>query len=154
MPPLLILLALFVGAPLVELYILIKVGEVIGAGITVLAVVGTAILGAWLIRAQGLSTQARLRQRLAMGEMPAMEMLEGAALLVAGVFLLTPGFVTDAFGFLLLIPPLRRALIRAAARRAVVVRGGDPNGGPGGGPRTFEGQAWPDDDDDPRFPRR
>ncbi|MFP4131683.1 MAG: FxsA family protein [Thiohalospira sp.] len=151
MPPLLILLALFVGAPLVELYILIKVGEVIGAGITVLAVIGTAVLGAWLIRAQGLSTQARLRQRLAMGEMPAMEVLEGAALLVAGVTLLTPGFVTDTFGFLLLIPPLRRALIRAAARRAVVVRGGQ---GPGGGPRTFEGQYWPDEDDDPRFPRR
>lgn len=151
MPPLLILLALFVGAPLVELYILIKVGEVIGAGVTVLAVIGTAVLGAWLIRAQGLSTQTRLRQRLAMGEMPAMEVLEGAALLVAGVTLLTPGFVTDALGFLLLIPPLRRALIRAAARRAVVVRGG---GGPGGGPRTFEGQAWSDEDDGPRFPRR
>ena len=159
MMPLLFLL-LFIGAPLLELYVLIKVGGAIGAGITVFLVVATAVLGVWLIRAQGVSTHTRLRRKLEQGEAPAMEVLEAAALLVAGGLLLAPGFITDTFGFILLVPPLRRTLIRTALRRAITVRTGGfrhGRGGPGGprGPRTFEGEAWSDDDDrdPPNFPR-
>lgn len=159
MMPLLLLL-LLIGAPLLELYVIIKVGGAIGAGITVFLVVATAILGIGLIRAQGVGTRERLQAKLARGEAPAMEVLEAAALLVAGGMLLAPGFITDTFGFILLVPPLRRLLIRAGVRHTASVRFGGFHDPRGGGPdprspRTFDGEAWSDDDDrdPPHFPR-
>tara|TARA_R110001606_G_scaffold346892_5_gene496050 strand:+ start:10286 stop:10702 length:417 start_codon:yes stop_codon:yes gene_type:complete len=97
---------------MIEIYLLIKVGSVIGAGWTVFAVIGTAVLGAGLLRIQGLSTLQRAQISLAKGEVPAVAMLEGVALAVSGVLLLTPGFFTDTLGFLLLIPVLRQSLIK------------------------------------------
>lgn len=107
-----ILLAIFFIVPLVEMYVLIKVGEVIGALPTIGLVVLTAVIGVALLRQQGLSTLTRGISRLQRGEMPAREMLEGLLLAVGGALLLTPGFVTDTFGFLLLVPWSRRAIAR------------------------------------------
>ena len=112
-----LLLALFLIIPLVEIYFLLKVGDIIGAGWTVFAVVGTAILGAGLLRVQGASTLLRAQTNALKGQLPAMEMMEGVALAASGLLLLTPGFVTDTIGFILLTPPLRRGLIKLAMKR-------------------------------------
>jgi UPF0716 protein FxsA len=97
----------------------VTVGGLIGAGWTVFLVVLTAVIGASLVRRQGINTLARSQDSLAKGELPAVELLEGAALLVAGALLLTPGFFTDGIGFLLLVPSLRRWLIRTWVLRAL-----------------------------------
>lgn len=129
-------LLLFVSIPLVELYTLIKVGSVIGALPTIGLSLLTAALGAALVRIQGVSVLLRVRAMLERGETPAFELIDGALLLVCGFALLLPGFFTDAIGFLLLIPPLRHALIR----RYVQVIAIDPvAGGPAAGPRVIEG---------------
>jgi UPF0716 protein FxsA len=150
MNPFSILLILFLAIPLVEIYLLIKVGGIIGALPTVFMVVFTAVLGAWLLRLQGFATMTRVRQTMAQGGIPAMEMLEGAVLLVAGALLLTPGFFTDAIGFLCLIPSLRRAVIRWMMGRFMMPPGGfGPGGGPthgSQGPRTIEGEYRREDD--------
>jgi len=108
---------IFLIVPLVEIYILIQVGQIIGAGWTILFVVSTAVIGIQLLKRQGLSTMMRAQQKMSSGEMPAQELLEGFALVIAGAFLLTPGFFTDAFGFLLLIPPTRHWMIRKLQAR-------------------------------------
>lgn len=110
----------FLLVPIVEIYLLIQVGQVIGAGWTVLLVVLTAVIGVWLLRIQGLSTLTRAQRRLQENELPAREMLEGVALVIAGAFLLTPGFATDTLGFLLLFPPTRIWLVSLAASRMVL----------------------------------
>jgi UPF0716 protein FxsA len=106
------LFILFLLVPLIEIYFLIKVGSIIGAGWTVFAVVGTAVLGAGLLRIQGLSTLQRAQLSINKGEVPAVAMLEGVALAISGVLLLTPGFFTDTLGFVLLIPVIRQSLIK------------------------------------------
>ncbi len=111
-----LLFGLFLVVPLVEIYFLLKVGDIIGVGWTVFAVVGTAILGAGLLRVQGASTLLRAQSNALKGQLPAMEMMEGVALAASGLLLLTPGFVTDTIGFILLTPPLRRGLIRLAMK--------------------------------------
>ncbi len=116
---------LFLLVPLIEIYFLIEIGGVVGAGLTIALVVLTAVLGAFLVRAQGFSTFARVQLQMARGESPAVELLEGLLLLVAGALLLTPGFFTDAVGFVFLVPPLRRKIItHALARRWHAAAGG------------------------------
>jgi len=122
MNPAIVFLALLIGAPLAELYVLIEVGSQIGALSTILISIFTAVLGAWLVRMQGLAVLFRVQQSLARGEPPALELMEGALLLVAGLVLLFPGFITDALGFLLLVPPLRRGLILRWLRRQDLLR--------------------------------
>lgn len=107
-----IFLLLFVLAPLIELYFLIQVGSVIGALPTILLSILTAAIGGYLVRVQGLSVLGRVHAMLDQGEMPALELLDGSVLLLCGFALLLPGFITDAVGFVLLIPPVRTALIR------------------------------------------
>ena len=119
MNPVAILLFLFLAIPLVEIYVLIKVGGVIGAPMTVFLVVFTAVLGAWLLRLQGFATLRRIQQTLQQGGLPAMELMEGALLLMAGALLLTPGFFTDAIGFACLVPGIRRALIARVMQRVL-----------------------------------
>jgi UPF0716 protein FxsA len=133
MPFVLILFILLVSVPLVEIYVLIQVGRVIGAGTTVVLVVFTAVLGAWLLRGQGLATVARARASLDQGQLPAQELVEGLILLLAGVLLLTPGFVTDALGFAALVPAVRHTLAGALAARLSIhaVPGRRPQPGPG-----------------------
>jgi len=114
------LFALFLAVPLIEIYLLIEVGQVIGAPLTIVAVVGTALLGAALARYQGMVTVTRLYTQMNTGELPTQTLFEGACLLVAGALLLTPGFFTDAVGFALLTPPLRRWAYRRLKERMVV----------------------------------
>ncbi len=106
------MLLAFLLIPLVEIYLLIHIGGVIGSLPTVFLVVFTAVLGALLLRYQGWVTLQNFRSTLSQGRLPAMEMMEGALLLVSGALLLTPGFFTDAIGFAFLVPPLRRFFIR------------------------------------------
>lgn len=126
------LLILFIVLPLIETWLLIKVGGIIGAVWTILAVISTAVIGSQLVRRQGLQTFASIQACQARGEMPAVPMLEGAALLLAGAFLVTPGFITDTLGFLLLVPPLRRHAARSILARAITIT---PAGTPGNAPR-------------------
>jgi UPF0716 protein FxsA len=135
-----LLFLLFLVVPLLEIYILIQVGGVIGALPTVAAVVGTALLGAILVRTQGLITLQRAQAAIDRGEPPALELLEGVVLLVAGALLLTPGFFTDALGFLCLVPSLRRKALQRLALRVLSHGHGPPGQGPGGGPRVIEGE--------------
>ena len=106
------LLAVFLLVPLAEIYWLLKVGGVLGALPTIALVVLTAVVGAALMRAQGFSTLQKVQHQLAIGEVPAVAMVEGAFILVAGALLLTPGFITDCIGFCCLFPLLRQSLIR------------------------------------------
>ena len=140
-----LLLLLFLVVPLAEIYLLIEVGSVIGAVATVGLVVLTAVVGAALMRAQGLATLLRARASMAKGELPALELLEGAVILVAGALLLTPGFITDATGFACLIPSVRQRLILAApALRPSAPRRDRAH--PGHGRRTLEGEFRRGDD--------
>lgn len=106
------LFILFLLVPLIEIYFLIQVGSVIGAAWTVFLVVATAVIGAGLLRLQGFSTLQRAQHTMAQGQLPAVAMLEGVALLFSGALLLTPGFFTDAVGFALLVPMIRQGLIK------------------------------------------
>ncbi len=110
------LLAAFIGVPLVEIAVFIQIGGWIGLGWTLTLVVLTAVLGTWQLRAQGLATLVRARNQIDRGALPARELFDGACLLVAGALLLTPGFVTDATGFLLFLPPVRDRLRELLAR--------------------------------------
>ncbi len=150
-----ILFFLFVAVPILEIYLLIKVGNVIGAPWTVALVILTAVIGASLLRQQGLATLTRVQSTLAQGGLPAMELMEGALLLFGGALLLTPGFFTDTIGFACLIPPVRRWLIARLLERGVAhVQAGfgdgfHPHGEPGErprGPHTIEGE-WKREDD-------
>ncbi|TVQ91591.1 MAG: FxsA family protein [Chromatiaceae bacterium] len=143
--PLLIFLFVFVGTPLVELYLLIRVGAVIGALPTIALSLLTAAIGGYLVRLQGLGVLMRVRAMLARDQLPALELLDGAVLLLTGFALLLPGFVTDIIGFLLLVPPLRQALIRRYVQvvPVTVVR---PGPDAESGPRVIEGSFRREDD--------
>jgi len=110
---------LFLVIPIIEIYLLIQVGQVIGAGWTIFLVVLTAVIGVALLKHQGLSTLNRAQLKMQQNELPAREILEGMGLVVAGALLLTPGFFTDAVGFFLLFPPTRILLVSAIASRLV-----------------------------------
>ncbi len=112
MPLLLILLLLFIVVPAVEIATFIQVGGRIGALPTILLTLFTAALGVWLVRLQGFLALADFQRAMAEGREPFTAMLAGGLLLLAGILLLIPGFVTDTIGFALLIPPLRRWLAR------------------------------------------
>lgn len=107
-----LLLLVFIGVPLAEIAVFIKVGEIIGIAATIALVVLTAIVGVALLRQQGLAVLARAQAALDAGELPVDSVIDGVCLLLAGAFLLTPGLLTDVAGFLLLIPAFRRGLAR------------------------------------------
>jgi UPF0716 protein FxsA len=132
----LILLAAFIGVPLLEIALFIEVGGWIGLGPTLALVVLTAVVGAWMMRRQGFAVLMRAQRQLADGVLPVVEVFEGLCLVIAGALLLTPGFFTDALGALLLVPAVRRWLYRQVRRRieAHVVQGpGDAGHRPAGG---------------------
>lgn len=110
--------------PIFEIYLLFQVGGMIGAGWTILIVIGTAILGASLLRQQGLATWTRLNQSMAQGQLPPTILVEGIFLLLAGAFLLTPGFFTDTVGFLFLLPVARKALAASLLSRGMFMAAG------------------------------
>lgn len=134
-----VLFTMFVIMPIVEIYVIIQVGQVIGAWWTIVLLVVDSIFGAWLIKHEGGRAWRDLRDALNSGRMPATELADGALILVGGTLMLTPGFVTDAFGILLILPftrPLfRRVLAAVVARRITVLDVGRPGPqSPGGGP--------------------
>jgi len=138
-----VLFLVFLLVPLVEIYILIEVGQIIGALPTITLCVATAVVGAGLLRHQGLATMNRARGNIDRGQVPAMEMLEGVALVIGGALLLTPGLATDGVGFCCLVPWTRRGLVRLALRRMQVrytPGGRGPGGGAGADRRTIEGE--------------
>lgn len=119
---------LFLIIPIIEIYFLIKVGEVIGALATIILVVLTAVIGAGLLRQQGLSTLARLQQNISQGKIPAQEIVEGVLLAVGGALLMTPGFVTDTIGFLCLLPFSRQFIATSIIKRSAMTVGATMGG--------------------------
>jgi len=109
---------------LTELWLIIQVGGRLGVGVTIAIVLATGLLGVTLLRRQGFKLIGQVQERLRSGEIPALEVFEGVALLIGGVLLLTPGFLTDAMGLLLLLPPLRRTLLRRFQDRIAILAGG------------------------------
>lgn len=126
------LLILFIAMPIIEIGMFIRVGGWLGMWLTLLIVVITAVLGAWMLRQQGASTMIEVQHRLQAGEMPAQQIIEGFLLLVGGGLLVTPGFVTDAMGFACLIPGSRRGLVSLFLTRS---KGGTVFMNTGGGSR-------------------
>ena len=132
-----ILFLLFLAAPLVEIYFLIQIGGYIGALPTILLCILTAAAGAILLRIQGIQTLFSAQQKLRQGEIPADDLLGGLILLISGVLLLTPGFITDVIGFLCLVPALRSLLILRLLRNASIkIRSRNI---------VIEGEYWADD---------
>lgn len=138
----LILLAVMIGVPILEIAVFIEAGERFGLWPTVGAVVVTAVIGTTLLRIQGLATLFRAQRNLDEGRLPMAEVFDGLCLLLAGALLLTPGFVTDSVGLMLFVPPLR-AVMRAWATRFLVHSGRvqmwDPGGPAPGAPRGDRG---------------
>jgi UPF0716 protein FxsA len=135
-------LILFIVVPLLELYVLIEVGSEIGALAVIGLLVAAAIAGGVLLRWQGLSLARRVRETLARGELPAVEMLEGTLLLFAGVLLLLPGFLSDIVAIALLLPWVRSLLIRRyATSRATHPADAGPRR-----PQIIEGEFRREDD--------
>ena len=111
------LLLLFIVVPVVELVLLIEIGQRVGTGATIALIMGTGIAGASLARQQGISTLARLRKDLDEGRLPAEAIVDGVLILVAAAVLITPGVLTDLFGFFCLVPACRRLFTRSLKRR-------------------------------------
>ncbi len=158
----LVLLLVMIAVPLMEIGVFIQVGGWIGLVPTLATVVITALIGTALLRHQGLSTLTKARDSLALGRFPVTEVFDGLCLLFAGALLLTPGFVTDAVGFLLFVPALR-IVLRQWLGRYLVASGrvqtwtdGQPDPRPGpAGPTVIEGdyEVDPGDNDLNRRPR-
>ena len=138
---------LFIGLPLVELYLLLTIGEVIGGWSTIALVLVTGIVGVSLAKAEGLRLLAEVREQLAQGQLPEESLVSGLLLVIGGAFLLTPGVLTDAFGLAMLIAPVRRALAGRLRHRfagkisshvgTVGLPGGTPHGTPHGATGGF-----------------
>ncbi len=126
------LLLLFTTVPLIELALLVELDRHIGLAATIALVIATAMIGAWLARAEGMRTLARLTKEVQEGRMPTEPLLDGLMIFVAGAVLLTPGLLTDLIGFFLLAPAGRRLV-----RRAVTKRLEQRFAAPGGGPRVI-----------------
>ncbi|MBT4890560.1 MAG: FxsA family protein [Rhodospirillales bacterium] len=104
------LLIIMIGVPIAEIAVFIEAGDAIGFWPTIGVIILTAIIGSFFLRYQGLGVISRVFQSLQNNEMPVKEMFEGLCLIFAGALLLTPGFITDSVGFLLLVPPLRQGM--------------------------------------------
>ena len=123
---------LLVGLPILEIYVIIQVGEAIGVLPTIALLIADSVLGAWLMRTQGRLVWRRFTAALEAGRPPAREVLDGALVIVGGALQLAPGFVTDVAGLLMVVPPtraiIRRSLVRRLARRGAVRLGGWASG--------------------------
>jgi len=148
------LFPIFVLVTLAEIYVLVSVGQAIGGLSTVLLVVITAFIGTSLLRQQGWSTMAKAQQSMAEGRTPAMEMLEGVVILVSGILLLTPGFLTDGLGLLGLMPWSRHYFINHfleknaervfKSRNSVFINRSETTDSKSKKDETIEGEFWED----------
>jgi UPF0716 protein FxsA len=115
--PFLLLLLIFIVVPIVEIYVIIQVGQAIGALWTIALLIADSILGSMLMKSQGRAAWRRFQAAVAEGRVPAREVLDGVLVIFGGAFLLTPGFVTDIFGVILLLPPTRALVRRVLVKR-------------------------------------
>ena len=130
-----ILTVLFVVLPIIEIWVLIRVAAVVGGLEAVSLVILVSVVGAWLVRREGMGVLRKVEQRLAAGELPSRELVDGVLIAVGGALMLTPGFVTDAVSLLLLFPPTR-----IVARTWLMTRyRGRIHTAPFGGPGAFGG---------------
>jgi UPF0716 protein FxsA len=111
------LILLFIVVPIAELYVILKVGDLIGILPTIALLIADSLLGAWLLRSQGRTVWRRFQETMQAGRLPHREVLDGALVIFGGAFLITPGFLTDIVGVLLLLPPTRSVLRRWLVRR-------------------------------------
>ena len=143
----LVLVALFIGMPLLEIFVLIQVGQVIGPWWTILLLILGSVVGSWLIRREGGRAWRALTSALNSGRMPAKELADGALILIGGTLMLSPGFVTDAMGMVLILPltrPLaRRVLTQVITRRLLAgnVPGPGNRRGPGAEGSVIRGEV-------------
>jgi UPF0716 protein FxsA len=143
--PFLLLLFLFVAVPILEIYVIIQVGQAIGALWTIVLLIADSIAGSLLMKSQGRAAWRRFQLALSEGRAPAREVLDGVLVIFGGAFLLTPGFCSDIVGALLLLPPSRAVIRRLLVRRFSVGMLGDlPSPGiPGGAGRRPRGPGRP-----------
>jgi UPF0716 protein FxsA len=138
-----LLITAFIVVPILEIYVIIQVGQVIGAWWTILLLILDSLLGSWLIKREGGRAWQALRTALETGRMPARELADGALILVGGTLMLSPGFVTDALGIVLILPftrpAARRLLTRVVARRLLSPNARRP--GPGSGGSVVRGEV-------------
>lgn len=125
-----ILLLVFIAVPLLEIALLIKIGQEIGFWATILLVIGTAVLGSWLLHSQGMETLKRVLASMDEGKPPVAPVFEGFLLIMAGLLLIMPGIITDTLGFILLLPSVRTLIVRFGLGRLLVV--------------TVGGRTWSD----------
>ena len=156
--PLLALIALFIVVPLAELYVIFKVGEEIGYPLTILILAADSIIGSLLLKSQGRAVWRRFSETMAAGRVPHREVLDGVMVIFGGAFLITPGFLTDILGLLLLLPPTRalarRVLIRALGGRVAIGMAGAATRRRTRADYDVEGTATPVDEEfGPRTPR-
>lgn len=155
-----ILIALFIVVPIVEIYVIIQVGELIGPWPTLALLLADALLGAFLLRHQGRNAWRRFNMAIAERRFPGREVADGLLIAVGATLLLTPGFVTDVFGAILLIPPTRaivRRLMRGYFDRRFFILGAPRPGRrgpapPEGRPYDFDGTAEEIGFEEPRLP--
>ncbi len=136
------LFLLFTLIPVLELYTLVQVGSVIGAPSTILIVILTGVAGAWLARMEGFNTMMKVRESLNQGRMPADELVEGLLILVAGILLLTPGFITDCMGLIMLLPFTRKPLARVLRKQMSASVQMQGTGARGGNAAGFTYYTW------------
>jgi UPF0716 protein FxsA len=115
--PVLALIAIFVVVPLAELYVIFKVGDAIGIAPTLAILVADSLIGSWLLKSQGRVVWRRFNETMRAGQIPHREIIDGVLIIFGGAFLITPGFLTDILGVLLLLPPTRAGFRRLVARR-------------------------------------
>lgn len=130
------MLIAFVLVPLAEIYVIVQVGQVIGAWWTIVLLVVDSLIGAWLIRREGAKAWQALGDALSSGRMPARELADGGLILIAGTLMLTPGFLSDIVGILLILPltrPLARGVLTRVVSRRLVLVGVPDVGRPGSG---------------------
>lgn len=134
--PLFAMVALFIVVPIIEIYVIIQVGQLIGAVPTIVLLVVESLIGAWILKNEGRRAWLALRESVESGQLPGRELADGALVLIGGTLLLTPGFVTDIVGFFLVLPftrPLARKLVMYEAGRRASARMGslyaDEHGG-------------------------
>ena len=111
--------ALVIVVGIVEITVMIQVGQLIGVVNTIGLLLLVSLIGVWLVKRQGIGVMVRFREQRMAGRLPAAEVFDGALILVAGVLLIIPGFVTDALGLLLLVPPIRAVARRVVSRRVM-----------------------------------
>jgi UPF0716 protein FxsA len=141
-----LLVAAFIVVPILEIYVIIQVGQVIGAWWTILLLIADSIFGSWLVKHEGRRAWRALSTALESGRMPATELADGALILVGGTLMISPGFVTDGVGILLILPftrPFARRLLTRVVTRRFLQPGGNPRH-PGDGP-VIRGEVIDDD---------